>query len=293
MRCIAALLALFAGIAVGSDDLPRDTRPSPLAKPSAILAALRENDSRALRIAITGKPAEEIAAAWEEHRARLAKHEEPLARMSSPEEPYWPALLTNDGTRRLADEMSLRVPDLALELTAAAQEDPDGLADGIAAMLELPRDEGMRMQLLPAALAVRGWLARTAWTDRKRLERALEVAANFVRRTGMQSPAESDYLSYDEERAFLDGYLRTAKGMLLAYDFDVDALLASVRFEELWRRGDRAAVRWSAIVFGEPVVVTMELRWLDDCYWLCGGAKAGWAYAEDADDLEVERTRRR
>ncbi|HET9484620.1 MAG TPA: hypothetical protein VFO79_11740, partial [Xanthomonadales bacterium] len=137
---------------------------------------------------------------------------------------------------------------------------------GLAAMLtaiasEAELSPAESQQFSQLVLGVQRWAGGIDWSDASRVDRVLAAASGFVRRSGLASPRQVADLPYERALALGDDAIATAKLVLRAYDFDLDALLASISFEELERDGSTATVRTRLVAFGVPLDVTRELTW--------------------------------
>ena len=260
MRRIALVLTLFAATASYAAPPAADaTRiPSPTEKPLAVLDALRANDAEAFAEAVSRKSSSELALEWERERAKAASNEKSHTRGEDAHR-IWNQLRTAEGTAALVDELQ---PKIAEQASTAVLQFNLGLAAAMTAVVteaKLPAAEAQ--QVSQVLLAVQRWANGIDFTDRARLERAVGAVAGFVRQSGLETPRELELLAYEEALALGDDAIAMVKRIAAAYDLDVDALLASIRVEELARDGERATMRVSANVLGVPIAVTREMEY--------------------------------
>ncbi|HVF34828.1 MAG TPA: hypothetical protein VND91_05855 [Candidatus Saccharimonadia bacterium] len=230
---------------------------SPTAHAFAIIDALRANDAEAFAEAVSRKSSDELAREWETERAKAAEKSKDHEHGEDAER-VWSMLMTDEGTAALVAELQPKISEKAS--TAVLQFNL-----GLAAMLTAVATEAglsptESQQFTQVVLAVQRWATGIDWSDPARLDRALAEASGLVRRSGLKSPRELVTLPYERALALGDDAIATFKGVLRAYDIDVDATLASISLEELERDGDRATVRTRVTVLGVPLDVTRELR---------------------------------
>ena len=259
MRRIALVLTLFAATAAYAAP-PADSSgiPSPTAKPLAVLDALRANDAEAFAEAVSRKSSAELALEWERERAKAASNEKSHTRGEDAHR-IWQQLRTAEGTAALVDELQ---PKISEQASTAVLQFNLGLAAAMTAVVtdaKLPAAEAQ--QVSQVLLAVQRWANGIDFSDRARLERAVGAVAEFVRRSGLETPRELELLAYEDALALGDSAIAMVKRIAAAYDLDVDATLASIRIDELARDGELATVRVSAHVLGVPIAVTRELEY--------------------------------
>lgn len=279
MRRIAFTAVLLAGaLAAGSalaTDVAKDI-PSPVAKPLAVLDALRANDAEAFAEAASGDPSDALAREWEEKRAKHAREID--AERDAEANRVWALLKTKEGTAALVDELH---PQIAEKAGTAVIQFNLGLAamlTAISSEAELSLEESQQLSQL--VLAVQRWANGIDWSDRTRLERALGAVSAFVRGSGLETPKELALLAYEDALALGDDAIAMGKRVASAYDLDVDATLGSIEIDELERDGDRATVRTKLTVLGVPLSITRELVYRD----------GRWIEARHAEALDAPGT---
>lgn len=261
MRRIALVLTLFAASAAYAAPpaaLDADRIPSPTETPLAVLDALRANDAEAFAEAVSRKSSAELALEWERERAKAASNEKSHTRGEDAHR-IWNQLRTADGTAALVDELQ---PKIAEQASTAVLQFNLGLAAAMTAVVteaKLPAAEAQ--QVSQVLLAVQRWANGIDFSDRARLERAVDAVAQFVRQSGLETPRELELLAYEDALALGDEAIAMVKRIAAAYDLDVDATLASIRVEELARDDELATMRVSANVLGVPISVTRELEY--------------------------------
>ena len=304
----SGVLALVLGCSIAQAapalDAPKATvvaaAPSPAEQDRALVDALIANDIEAIALQSGDKTQEALAREWERDRARYAKSElTPFVDMEL--ERLWAMLATPEGTKALADEL---YPKFAEQATLNAAQFNGGIAmtlSSIASDSGLTPDEVQQVSQL--MLAFQGWSNGMDWQDRARFDRAIDEIAGFARRSGVETATEIQLLPYEEAAALGDDAVATIKRVVRIYDLDVDAMLHSIRIEELSRNGDEATLRWSARVLDVPISIEKQMRYdrNDSRQWLTLDEieqKARWqreaganAFADvevEVDDVEVE-----
>lgn len=230
---------------------------SPTAHALAVIDALRANDAEAFAEAVSHKSSDELAREWETERARLAGKSIDHAHGEDAER-VWSMLMTDEGTAALAAELQPKISEKASTAVLQFNLGLAAMLTAVASEAELSPAESQ--QFTQVVLAVQRWANGIDWSDPARLDRALAEASGLVRRSGLESPRGLAALPYERALALGDDAIATFKGVLRAYDVDVDATLASISLDELERDGDRATVRTRVTVLGVPLDVTREMR---------------------------------
>jgi hypothetical protein len=241
----ACVPLLFAGTAMAAGNVVTDAAANGaeaeqqrIAEPSERIdvgvAALRENDFTALLDAISAEPwLDDLQKEWTRAQKRNVEYaalppEERAKRLDGPPEEIrrvWTRLQSDAGIEELVREWQPLIAEKAQGTVLTMNV-------GIAAALAKANDEPSAIapaQQREIMLALQGWANRTDFSDPVRLRRALDAVSREVRAT--HAKTIDDFVLTDFETALVsgDGLIRAVKGVLKAYDFDADAVLASIR----------------------------------------------------------------
>lgn len=118
-----------------------------------------------------------------------------------------------------------------------------------------------KSQMLEMQWALTGWLARTDFADRKKFESALEIAAGWIRASGLDHPELAATLGPEQRLRLGSRGIAAVKDLLELYGIDARAILASVKLETLSRDADQATIRISLNVLGVPMSFDQSLTW--------------------------------
>ncbi len=228
--------------------------PDPAVQVLEVARLLRGNDLAGLiQATVPPEAYEKIRAEYEVQRSRpiseedRAKFAAEFAKFTAP-----------DAVDRLMTEIEPKLVEARPKLPAALM-----MGLGAAQMAVLSEDSDLsadqRASLQQALPGLQQWLTTTDFLNSESARSALNVVAEAVRGTGIQSIDELRRLSFEQALAKADAVLAAGKQALQVYGLDVNAIADSIRVEVLSIEGSNARVRTTFTVFNAPVSSEHEL----------------------------------
>lgn len=271
---LCAGLTLMAGTAGASSPAVSSAEPvyssTPTVNPAqrrlAMLEAMRNNDLAALLEATGGEDALRgfLSEGADQTKASVAATIAENAASESDREMLrlWTTLAEPDGVAKASAEWYPQWQAQVPKMLAGLQMAQTGIGESIASSTSMTPVE--RAQLTELQWAFGAWLARTDFADRKSFEQVLGLAHNWIVASGVSNPLELQLTSPDKRLQLGNQAIASAKQALHLYGVDADAILASVRIEQLERDGDRARLLTSLKILDVPLTVDEDLRWFED-----------------------------
>jgi hypothetical protein len=108
-----------------------------------------------------------------------------------------------------------------------------------------------------AVSAIQNWASKTDFADPVRARKAVTALVNTARSLGLTKPEDVTALSFEQVLEKMGLCLGGFKKALLAYDFDLDAMLASVKATDLEKKGK---VQIAMTLFGSEIASTATLQ---------------------------------
>ena len=267
-------LTLVAGSAGASDPVVADAAPADSAVPThdpaqprlAVLKALRNNDLAGLLTASGGEDAlrEFLSEGSDQTKASVAAAITDDSASESDRDALrlWTTLISADGVAKASAEWYPKWQAQVPQMLAGLQMAQTGIGESIATSTSMTAVE--RAQLTELQWAFGAWLSRTDFADRKAFDRVLGLARDWILASGAAHPFELQLTSPDKRLQLGDQAIAAGKQALTLYGLDANAILASVKIEQLERNGDRARLRTSLKILDVPLTIDEDLQWFEN-----------------------------
>lgn len=256
-----------AGDAVLPDYFARPAEPTggPADSRRPVVDALKANDAAALIVALHGETelAEFLNEGGDETRASIAAKiaEEPGSTKEEDWLRLWTTLAGTNGVALVSAELYPQWQAQIPQMLATAQMGLTAMGAAIAEDASMTALE--RSQLIELQWALTGWLSRTDFSDRKSFDKVLAIARDWIVASGAAHPLELVLTAPQQRLKLADDGIRSVKRALRLYGLDADAVLASVRFDEISRDDKQARLRTSFTVLDVPLQFEEDLAWFD------------------------------
>jgi hypothetical protein len=111
-----------------------------------------------------------------------------------------------------------------------------------------------------AVSAMQNWATKTDFADPVRARKAVTALVDTAKSLGLKKPEDVTALSFEQVLEKMGLCLGGFKKALLAYDFDLDAILASVNATDMEKKGE---VKVKVTLFGSEIASTARLQQLN------------------------------
>lgn len=257
-RLVGALLMVALLVACGRDqEAPQVAAAAikldtPADAVRSINGAFRTNDlAGVLKAALPPSELATLRTQWDEMRSEMSFTDEQRAQFAAAM-----STLTQQGA---VDAIMKTLEPQLKELDQQMAQLPMAVMMGSGfAIAMIEQDEKLSPEQKKGARqvmeAMSQWAMRTPFNDRKRIRRAIEVAADTAHRLGIRDLDQIKAMPFDELLVKGGILLGGVKQILEAFDFSIDQSLDSLKVEVIAENGDEATVRASYTLLGSPVV---------------------------------------